>query len=306
MTLSVGNIAMGGRGKTPVAIHLARMLVEAGERPAVLSRGYGRRIVEDGAIIVSDGKNLRGDLARSGDEPMLIALAAPGTAVVVCDQRAIAAALARTVLDTTVHILDDGFQHRGAARDVDIVIISPRDLTDRRVPFGRLRESVRALARAHAIVIDGEIPDGFRAKLPAELQNKRLFALSRSLGEPSPLEPNRPWLSLRGPAVALAGIAEPKRFVRSLEAAGWSVAGLVEYPDHHHYRQEDLERVAKAAHAAGVNAVVTTEKDAVRLLPLRPLPVPVASVPLEVSITPIDDGPGLRSWLFDAIAEARA
>ena len=297
---------MGGRGKTPVAIHLAKMLVEAGEKPAVLSRGYGRRIVEDGVVIVSDGVNLRSDLDHSGDEPMLIALSAPGTAVLVCEQRAIAAALARSVLATTVHVLDDGFQHHAVARDVDIVIVAPRDLSDRRLPFGRLRESVRALSRAHAIVIDGQVPAQFRESLPVELTKKRLFTLNRTLGEPSPLEPNRPWLSTRGPAFALAGIAAPGRFRQLLESAGWSIAGEASYPDHHHYRAEDLERVARSARDAGVNAVVTTEKDAVRLLPLRPLPVPVATVPLEVTLTPIDDGAGFQPWLFERIAEARA
>ena len=136
MTISIGNLAMGGRGKTPMAIHLARLLLEAGERPAVLSRGYGRRYVEDGVVIVSDGAAIRADLDRSGDEPMLIALAVPGAAVLVSDERRLAAVLAERVLGTTVHVLDDGFQHRTMARDVDIVIITPGDLADRRVPFG--------------------------------------------------------------------------------------------------------------------------------------------------------------------------
>jgi tetraacyldisaccharide 4'-kinase len=303
--ISIGNLAMGGRGKTPVAIHLARLLLDAGERPAVLSRGYGRRYVEDGVVIVSDGTAISADIDRCGDEPMLIAFAVPGASVLVSEQRAIAAALAEHVLHATVHVLDDGFQHRTLARDVDLVIISPDDLTDRRVPFGRLREPVRALARADAIVIDGEVPENFVRLMPDALRGKPLFALRRSLGPPAPLEPDRPWLSLSGPALALAGIAQPERFVKSLEAAGWSIVGLVAHPDHHSYRPRDLERLARTAHDAGVNAVVTTEKDAVRLLPFRPLPVPVAAVPLNVTIEPIDPAPGFRDWIVRRLAETR-
>jgi len=303
--ISVGNLAMGGRGKTPVAILLARLLLEAGERPAVLSRGYGRRYVEDGVVVVSDGTRISADLDRAGDEPTLIALSVPGARVLVCEQRAIAAALAGHALHATVHVLDDGFQHRAMARDVDLVIVASGDLADRRFPFGRLRESVRALARADAIVLDGDPPPGFERALPDAVHAKPWFILRRRLGAPAPLEPDRPWLSLTGPAIALAGIAAPERFVTSLETAGWAIAGLVAYPDHHQYTRRDLERVARAAHDAGVNAVVTTEKDAVRLLPLRPLPVPVAAVPLEVNLDPLAPAPPFRDWLLGRLAQGR-
>src|SRR5262245_57449919 len=150
--ISVGNISMGGRGKTPVVIHLARLLIEAGERPAVLSRGYGRRLVEPGVVVVSDGEHMTADLDRSGDEPLLIARKVQGAIVLVSEQRAIARALATHALGATVVVLDDGFQHRQVARDVDLVLVANEDLQDRRVPFGRLRESVAALSRADALV----------------------------------------------------------------------------------------------------------------------------------------------------------
>jgi len=117
-TVSVGNIAMGGRGKTPVVAHIARLLIEAGERPAILSRGYRRRRPEDGAVIVSDGTHILADIDRSGDEPLMLARMVPGAAVVVCEVRTVAAALASRVLRTTVNLLDDGFQHRAMRRDV--------------------------------------------------------------------------------------------------------------------------------------------------------------------------------------------
>jgi tetraacyldisaccharide 4'-kinase len=304
--ISVGNLAMGGRGKTPVAIHLARVLIAAGERPAVLSRGYGRRRVEDGAVVVSDGRHLLADLDRSGDEPLLVARVVRGAVVVVCEQRAVARALAECALGATVHVLDDGFQHRAIARAVDLVIVSPRDLTDRRLPFGRLRQPVRALAAADVIVMDAEQhgdADAPDVTGVAVLRDKPVFSLRRTLGPAVPLEPDRPWLAGTGPVLALAGIARPERFAQSLRAAGWSVARTSGYPDHYPYDRRDLTRIADAAREAGASAVVTTEKDAMRLLPLRPLPLPIASVPLDVTIEP---AAAFQSWLAGRLAEARA
>ncbi|HVT49144.1 MAG TPA: tetraacyldisaccharide 4'-kinase, partial [Vicinamibacterales bacterium] len=116
---------MGGRGKTPVVALLARLLAARGEQPAILSRGYRRRRPEPGVVIVSDGRRLGADLDRSGDEPLMLARLAPSAAVLVCDVRATAAAVAETTLGATVHLLDDGFQHRAMARDIDIVLVTP-------------------------------------------------------------------------------------------------------------------------------------------------------------------------------------
>ena len=152
--ISVGNLAMGGRGKTPTVAAVAQLLVDAGERPAILSRGYGRRAPIDDVVVVSDGTHVLADLDRSGDEPLMLARTVPGAAVLVCDVRAAAAALAEARYNVTVHLLDDGFQHRSLKRDVDIVVVRPEDLRGRRVPFGRLRSSPRALARAGAVLVD--------------------------------------------------------------------------------------------------------------------------------------------------------
>ena len=138
-SVSVGNIAFGGRGKTPTVAYVARILRDAGERVAILSRGYGRRVVEDGVVVVSDGTHVLADLDRAGDEPLMLARDLPGVAVLVCDQRAVAGALAQHVLGATALVLDDGFQHRQMRRDLDIVLVAPGDLTGRRAPLGRLR-----------------------------------------------------------------------------------------------------------------------------------------------------------------------
>ena len=303
--ISVGNLAMGGRGKTPTVAAIAQLLVAAGERPAILSRGYGRRAPLEGVVVVSDGTHLLADVDRSGDEPLMLARALPGAAVLVCDVRATAAALAERALGCTVHVLDDGFQHP-IRRDVDIVLVAPDDLTARRLPFGRLREPVTALARAAAVVIDdGGASDEAHAATVREIARvspqARVFRLVRTLGQV--LDFDGPADFDRGkPVIALAGIANPERFARALVDAGWIVADLVAFPDHHRYRARDIGRIADAARATNASAILTTEKDGVRLRPLRPLrtPVPVGIVPLDVHIEP-----DLLPWLAERLAAVR-
>jgi tetraacyldisaccharide 4'-kinase len=302
--ISIGNLAMGGRGKTPVVALVTRQLLAAGERPAILSRGYGRRRADEGVVIVSDGRRLLADLDRSGDEPLMLARMLPGAAVLVCDVRAIAARLAERRLGTTVHVLDDGFQHTSMARDADVVIVAPADLRGRRLPFGRLRSPVAALARADAVILDGTDGDDVRRRLAEVTQpaTPAVFVLRRSLGSPVAIEPERPWPG-RGPVVALAGIAEPQRFAQALGGAGWDVARTVAYRDHHRYGARDVARIAAAVGESGAAGVLTTSKDAVRLLPLRPLPVPIAAVPLEVAIEPAAT---FADWLRQRLEDARA
>jgi tetraacyldisaccharide 4'-kinase len=300
----VGNLAMGGRGKTPTVACVSRLLVAAGERPAILSRGYGRRLPDDGVVIVSDGDRLRADLDRSGDEPLMLARQVRGAAVLVCDVRAMAAVLAETVLDVTVHVLDDGFQHRSLRRDIDLVLVTPGDLGDRRLPFGRLRSPVSTLARADAVIVDGAEVGDVKARLGRHIDGARtrIFTLRRHLGAPRSIDVHarHPVPSRAEPVVAVAGIAQPERFQRALEADGWTVAALIGLADHHLYQPRDLARIVGVA--AGRH-VVTTEKDAVRLMPLRPLPLPIACVPLVASVEPEDE---FRTWLLDRLAGVRA
>lgn len=305
--VSIGNISMGGRGKTPVVHLVTRWLIEAGERPAILSRGYGRRTREPGVVIVSDGTHLLADLDRSGDEPLMLARALPGAAVLVCEVRATAAALAERALGCTVHVLDDGFQHP-IARDVDVVLVAPDDLNGRRLPFGRLREPVSALSRAAAVVVDdgGASDDAREATTRAIARvapQAKVFRLARQLGEVRPFDSAAVGRLAQGrPVVALAGIANPERFARALVDAGWIVADVVAFPDHHRYRARDLRRASDIARAHDAAAILTTEKDGVRLRPLRPLqtPVPVGIVPLAVRVEP-----DMRPWLLERIRATR-
>jgi tetraacyldisaccharide 4'-kinase len=271
--------------------HVAAMLVDAGERPAILTRGYGRRQRDEGVVVVSDGTHLLADVDRAGDEPLMLAREVPGACVLVSEQRALAGALAERVLGATVHLLDDGFQHLALARDIDIVIVSRADLKDRAMPLGRLREPIEALACADAVITD-EFPDSTAYR----------FSLHRTVGDPVRLEPDRGWTCHDRRVVALAGIAEPARFTRALSAAGWHVVDVLDFSDHHHYSPRDLSRIAVRA-ARAQAPVLTTAKDAMRLLPMRPLPAALAYVPLAVTVRPETE---FRTWLFDRLREARS
>jgi tetraacyldisaccharide 4'-kinase len=281
--------------------HLARLLLDAGERPAILSRGYKRRVALDGVTVVSDGDAIRADLDHSGDEPLMLARAVPRAVVLVCEQRATAAALATQAFGATVTVLDDGFQHRAMPRDVDLVLIAPRDLEDRRLPFGRLREPVSVLRRADAVIVDRD-DDAAAADLPRPLPDRLpVFELRRSLGAPVPLATSAPWPAKVATVVALAGIARPERFTASLARAGWTVARTVRFSDHHRYRARDLDSVREALQASGADAVLTTAKDAVRLEALGPVGLPIAAVPLQVTVEPAD---AFRAWLFERLSRA--
>jgi tetraacyldisaccharide 4'-kinase len=288
--ISVGNLSVGGTGKTPAVAHIARLLLGAGERPAILTRGYRRRQPTDGVLVVSDGRHILADLPRAGDEPLMLARALPGVAVLVGADRHLSGLLAERRLGCSVHLLDDGFQHVQLHRDVDIVLVAPEDLHDRVLPAGRLREGREALSRADAIVITGG---------PADLQ-----AIAQSAGRSVVFHARTSVGSATaGSVFAVAGIARPQRFFDLLAASGWVVASTMTFPDHHWYARADLDRIAAAAHASAAHAVVTTEKDLVRLLPFRPFPVPVVAAPLEFVIEPAAQ---FHAWLTGHLAAARS
>lgn len=292
--VSVGNIAFGGRGKTPTVAFIIRLLIEMRERPAVISRGYGRRRVEDGVVVVSDGRRLLADLDRAGDEPLMLARDLPGVPVLVCEQRAIAAAMARHTFGATALVLDDGFQHRQMARDVDLVLVTPDDLKGRRAPFGRLRESPSALARADAIVwTEKTTSEVISPAIKREITSEVVLVRHQS---PLPLPPGTR-------VFVLAGIAGPERFTRAAVEAGYVVAGSWAPGDHHRYSTADVARLAREVESTGAAGVLTTSKDAVRLLPLRPLPFALYEWPLRVTIEPADQ---FAEWLRVRRDQARA
>jgi tetraacyldisaccharide 4'-kinase len=293
--ICVGNLTVGGSGKTPCTIALAHWLRARGQAVGVLLRGYGRH---SGRIVVAaDDRDVRAGWETVGDEAILLARHLPGVPVVVGGDRFRAGqeALRRFRLD--VLLLDDGFQHRQLHRNLDLVMV---DATDPfgggwLLPRGRLREPVAGLRRAHAIVLSrtDQAPDlaGLRRHLeqivPGAAQvltrhrPTRLTDLAE--GEEYPLA------SLAGRRVlALSGIANPEGFQRTLTDLGVVLAGRLAFPDHHPYGPANLLRVNQAAQEAAAELVVTTEKDAVRMAPLRVAeqlcrPILVLQVDLEVT-----------------------
>jgi tetraacyldisaccharide 4'-kinase len=271
--ISVGNLSVGGSGKTPMVEWIARALRDAGAPAAVLSRGYGGRY--DGRpLVVSDGRSAPLDASLAGDEPVMLARALPGVPVLVGRRRDEAARVAETLFGPRVHVLDDGFQHLRLARDLDLVCASGEDLRDWPLPAGRLREFAWAARRAHGVLLTGAgaPPAGVEAW---RVSRRVLGCVDLEGGPVAP--PRRPWL--------VSGIARPERFHADASAACPQIAGRDVFCDHHRFAAGEWARIADRARAAGADALLTTAKDAVRLPAdaAVPLPVRVLRVAAEVS-----------------------
>lgn len=267
--ISVGNLSVGGTGKTPLVAWLLDELISLGARPAVVSRGYG------GSVRAPERVTAAGDseaARRFGDEPALLAARYPGLPVVVGRDRHAAGLLAASIGGTTIVVADDAFQHRRLARTVDIAVVdASRGLGNgRQLPAGPLRESPAALARAGFVVLNrvGAAPDleGLRlavanlAPQAAIAESDLVFAGWRDARSGAPVE-----LPPGAVVYAFSGIANPDSFHRTLAARGVCVRGGEVFRDHHGYSAAEIARLQRAAAAAGAVAAVTTGKDAVRV-----------------------------------------
>jgi tetraacyldisaccharide 4'-kinase len=261
--VSVGNLSVGGAGKTPLVLLLGGLLRNRGLRFDVLSRGYGRQT--KGVAVVDPA----GSPQAFGDEPLLIArrLSVP---VIVGEDRFRAGEMAEAEFEPQLHLLDDGFQHRALARDFDIVLVTAEDVHDRLLPAGRLREPLTALKRADAVVLSG----GASAdSLPVE--GKFLWRVRRGiLARDVPAQP-----------VGFCGIARPRNFFGDLRHAGIETAAEAVYPDHHRYCEQDVFDLRKLRERSQADGFVTTEKDAINLgAHLSALqPIAVVQVKMELS-----------------------
>ncbi len=231
--VSVGNLRVGGTGKTPIVAHVVRLLAERGERPGVLSRGYARTAPADGVTVVSDRTGVLAGVAAAGDEPLMLAERLPGVPVLVAESRYLAGRLAERRFDVTVHVLDDGFQHHELARDLDLLVIGEEDLIDRPLPAGRLREPVSAAAAADAVLVPGG-DEAAAERVGRTLGVPAAFRVLGSLGRPRTIRGGEPVVVPPGARVfAVAGIAGPDRFFADLRAAGWEIVGNLTFRDHH-------------------------------------------------------------------------
>jgi len=257
--VSVGSISSGGAGKTPFVIMLGELLKQRGVAFNVLSRGYGRRT--RGVALVDPAGSAR----DFGDEPLLIAREL-GVPVIVGEDRYAAGLFAEERFGLQAHLLDDGFQHRQLARDFDIVLVTERDLHDRLLPVGRLREPLSSLGRASALVLmDETTAEGIPLR-----QGQRVWRVSRSIVPPE----------FKEPCFAFCGIARPESFFSALGVAGLRVTGTRAFRDHHAYTAQDVEALYRHGQQSGATAFVTTGKDevnlgehAARLRPLHVIPL---------------------------------
>lgn len=271
--ISVGNLTVGGTGKTPCVAWLANWLRAEGYAVAILSRGYKR--ASTGRIEVSDGKTLLCDAVTAGDEPYLLAQSCPGVRVIVDQDRYAAGRWLAERVPVSAFLLDDGFQHLRLQRDLNLLLLDATDdlAQAQMVPFGRLREPLTALRRADAVIVtradqpfdrpalETTIRHFARAQAPIFYAHHALTKLRRlGTGE------SRELTDLTGQSVAaFSGIARPERFLNDLEKLGMRVVWQRSFADHHRYTQVEFESIVIEAKRAGAGAILTTEKDAANL-----------------------------------------
>lgn len=273
--ISVGNITLGGTGKTPAVMYLAQRLHAAGERVAILIRGHGGERVH-AVSIVHDGEARRLGVDEVGDEAVLLAERLGDVPVLAGKDRRLTAATAMERFDPTVLLLDDGFQYRRLAIDEQVVLLDATQPfgTGRLFPAGTLRDPPGYLNRATQIWLT-------RTDHPDARPEAELLAAVRALASEVPVystrhQPARLWrfpggqrldlTRLAGARVmGMAGIGNPSAFWATLRAAGVGEVVPEPFPDHHRYQRDEIDAVVRRAEAAGCAAVVTTEKDAVRL-----------------------------------------
>lgn len=272
--VSIGNITCGGTGKTPMAIDISKRLIAAGYRVAILSRGYGRKSKKKTAV-VSDGKGTFASIEDSGDEPLLIARSVPEAIVIVGSSRVESAEIAINDYGADAIVLDDGFQHIRVERDVDLVLVDYNDEPDKDslLPAGRLREPLSALIRAKVVVI---------TKVPVDYDEEKLENLRRLIAKyatraeiaaarfvPKHLKAHNgvfPIDKLKGQRViGFCGVARPESFAKTLASMGCEVVDLKGFSDHHWYTPEELTALEKHMRTSNASAVITTEKDMVKI-----------------------------------------
>lgn len=303
-TISVGNLTTGGTGKTPLVALIAEILAENGEKVCILTRGYGRENPRE-RVLVSDGETVLADARTGGDEPVELARKLIGKAVVVADADRVAAAnWVKGKFGITAFILDDGFQHRRANRNLDIVCIDATNPcgNGRILPAGTLRESFKSLKRADAIVITRADQVAETNHLEKRLRRRNLDALifiaSTKIVRFVSLEefPARPQSEIGFPLLGFSGIGNPQNFFRSLKDGGLEISGTETFRDHHRYKQADVEGLERRALQLGARGLITTAKDAVKLSDLKfDLPCYVA-----LTETVIDDLEAFRAVVLSS------
>ncbi len=295
--ISIGNLVLGGTGKTPTVRYVAELLLRNCYRPAIISRGYGGKAKQK-FNIVSDGRTMLLTPEEAGDEPYMLAETLPGVPVLTGTKRLHPCQAAIDEYKCDVLILDDGFQHLAIKRNLDLVLFDATVLmgTDRVFPSGILREPHAALFRCDAFIITGinannrdgaeQFINNLKNTYPEKPVCKTSInnsALRRVFG------PDTTPSEMAGPFLAFCGIANPGRFEEALAAKGIQLTCFVNLPDHARYSQTIVSEICNKAIHSGAHKLVTTQKDFVKLKNFTfPLPVYISEVRLNTDII-LDD-----------------
>lgn len=303
--ISVGNLSVGGTGKTPMVLHLAAWLRQRGLHVAILTRGYGRR---EHMPLVINGQGEQSKYAPElmGDEPILLARRLPDVTIGISADRF---GVAQQILQMEaphppdVFLLDDGFQHLRLARDLDLVLLDATEPFDSQavLPAGPLREPVRALARADLIVLTRAhepVPAPLLEAAHRHNPQAPLFRASTRLTGVFDAASHRPanlFVLKQQPAFAFCGLGNPAAFWDDLRRAGFTLAGTLVFPDHYRYGIDDFRRLIRQADAVGARVLLTTEKDFINLTVVPPSFPPTFYCQMELVL---DDEPAF----FAAVA----
>ncbi|MDH3251474.1 MAG: tetraacyldisaccharide 4'-kinase [Ignavibacteria bacterium] len=293
--ISVGNITAGGTGKTPLVDYIAGYFLDRSKKVAVVSRGYGRK--STGVVVVSDGSTVLVDERMGGDEPVQLARKYPRLRVVVGERRVGAVRKAIDSLNAEIIVLDDAFQHRAIRRDLDIVVVrgEPGTAWDHLLPAGLHREPPGSLGRADLVAFS-RIADErqlamareramtyFRGPCIGYRYTIETLALAEGAGVVLPAEAKEKTV------LAFSGIGDPQSFEADLRELGLNVKDHIRFRDHHRFTRNEFQQICRRGSTLGVEMIVTTEKDMVRLSGDRAIMAMVAQgVPLFVARLSID------------------
>jgi len=293
--ISVGNLLIGGTGKTPLVQYIAKLLQKHNRKPAILSRGY-KGSATNAINIVSNTTEILLDAAEAGDEPRLLAEKLPGIPVITGKKRFTTGRFAIDSLGVDTLILDDGFQHMALERDLDLVLFNTQKLLGNGcvLPGGELREPLSALKRAHAFIISG--PDE-----PRDRNAEEFISLLGRLHPEKPIftgtyEPEKMLTRIchgkndtishgdasKVPLYGFCAIARPESFRKTLETTGLKLTGFKSFEDHHFYTARNIESLLHNADHSGAEGLVTTEKDLVKLHHIFPIEFPLLVLPVRL------------------------
>lgn len=306
--ISIGNLSVGGTGKTPLTLWLAARLTAHGYRVVVISRGYRGRLERQGGV-VSDGRSILADVKDSSDEPQILARLLKGVPVIVGGNRYLAGQRAVQQFNPDVILLDDAFQHLKLHRDLDIVLLDCKRPFGNgyTLPAGELREPPRALLRGHAAIMtrcppDRAVVDRTRREVAGRIggpvYESRHVAVIRDVIPAEGVRPSEDPLTGRR-VFAFSGVAKNDEFLYTLSDFNCEVAGSQQFSDHHFYTDNDLATIRREAARLNVDCIVTTEKDYVKVSPTARWTADLVVLGIDISFG--DDTKRFRDFLENRI-----